>query len=78
MLDSGTGGRSVADLSPAARWIDIPYGCNDCGCGLQVSTRESDGCATDGDPVRCPFCGADGHFNSDAEGVYEPLMNYLE
>lgn len=59
-------------------WIDIPYGCNDCGCRLQVGTDEPDGSATDGDPVRCPFCGAEGHMNCDAEGCYDPIMNYQE
>ena len=59
-------------------WFDIPYGCNDCGCRLQVNTDEPDGSATDGDPVRCPFCGAAGHMNCDAEGCYDPIMDYAE
>jgi len=59
-------------------WRDIPWSCNDCGCRLQVSTDEPDGSATDGDPVRCPFCGASGHMNCDAEGCYDPIMDYAE
>jgi len=52
----------------AATWKDWPEGCPECGCGLQaLTTHAEEGWATDGDPVRCTYCGATGSIDVDAE-----------
>ena len=62
----------------AVAWLAVSWYCSDCDCWLQVGTDKSDGSVTNGDPVRCPACGATGNWNCDAEGYSKPIMNYAE
>lgn len=56
-------------------WKAWPEECPECGYELEVSSEDTrEAWACDGDPVRCPNCGATGHISCSAEEDCYALM----
>lgn len=57
-------------------WKEWPEECHECGYTLQVFSEDArEAWAYDGDPVRCPECGATGSISCSAEDDCYVLMH---
>jgi DNA-directed RNA polymerase subunit RPC12/RpoP len=57
-------------------WKEWPEECPECGFTLEVFSEDTcEAWAYDGDPVRCPNCGATGQISCSAEDDCYVLMH---